>query len=460
MALGVWLWTLVRGDNAWLAGTAMVLGTFSFSGIFIAAMTLFYGIAPRGERQPVFMSVWLIGINTITALGAFLGGRLLAVLPETIHLGSVHFDAYQGVFAASGALLLVGFPLSRRLPACGDVALSLWTLLRRGNVLSYAYHYLWFSIARDERSRAQRLRKMARSGSPAAVGPLLCAMEAASPDMRSEAALGLGEVKDDRAVDRLIETASDSGSDVREAALAGLGKSGHPAALDILTASLDDPETSVRNSAIHALAQIGGAGALCALRRKLAGPFDPKSFPTLVDGLAALGDLDIVETAITALDRFENAAIRLRILQAAARAVGAERTLARLLAADPLRRTEIEMRILERLQGQLKRAKRLAPDIREVSVEALAWLGRFFESEDVTLLESGALAQSARVLSMEKALAKRFGYPARVLVVSAHAVRAYMQLDSRHAHPVEQTAVLETLSIRQVRYLLGLREAE
>ena len=457
LAASAWLWAFVRGGNATLAAAAMALGTFSFSGIVIASMALFYGITPPGDRKPVFMSVWLVGVNSCVALGSFVGGRLLKALPESIDLAGIPLTPYQCVFALSGVLLVLASPLARILPGTDDVTgatVSAW--LRRGNIFSFAYNYLWFSVARSRQTRTKRLRGMARSRSPAAVEPLLEAMDDASAEVRSHAALGLGEVRDERALDRLIETARDDESDVREAALVGLGKSGSTAAYDILVESLDDDEASIANSAIHALAQIGGPRARDALRHRLAAPFDRRTFPTLIDGLAQLGDLDVVETAVVALDLFRSPAVRLRILQAVSQIVGAGRTFAGLLAADPLHRTEIEMRLLQRLRGQLRRQKKIDADTHDLVSEALVSLSDCVENENPERLRHAAKTLALGVLARERELAARFRHDARVLSACAYAVRAYLQLDSPPNHPLEQTAILETLIIRQIRYLLGL----
>jgi len=102
-------------------------------------------------------------------------------------------------------------------------------------------------------------------GDPRAAVPLIESLGDVSPEVRAEAAMGLGEIGDARALKRLLEILlSDPVPFVRTRAAQALGAIGHPKVIDHLIHVLKDPEWWVRIRAIEALEQIGrsAVGAL------------------------------------------------------------------------------------------------------------------------------------------------------------------------------------------------------
>ena len=141
---------------------------------------------------------------------------------------------------------LFGPPNVERLEARGDVP---------GLVNALGYE-------KDAGVREAAARALARSGDPAAVGPLFALVldRHAPQPCRQTAAEALGEIGAP-AVEFLTPALQDSSDDVREAATRVLGNVGAPAfaALEI---ALKDSSAVVRETAIKALGAIGGAPAV------------------------------------------------------------------------------------------------------------------------------------------------------------------------------------------------------
>ena len=106
-------------------------------------------------------------------------------------------------------------------------------------------------------------------GSPA-VEPLIADLKDKDVDVRKEAALSLGEIKDPRAVQPLIAILMDPDAGVRRVALGALGPIGQPA-VDPLIAILKDPDDNLRRVAAQALGGIRDSRAVDALMAALRG---------------------------------------------------------------------------------------------------------------------------------------------------------------------------------------------
>lgn len=131
----------------------------------------------------------------------------------------------------------------------------------------------------------------------------------ASPTVRAEAAISLGRVGDNRAVDPLIEALGDGNSDVRAAAAQSLGKIGDPKAVEPLIVILryDDTYSLSRKQAIWALGMIGDARAVDPLISVLNNSGHPDTQALAAEALGKIGDPRAVNPLITALkdkDRF------------------------------------------------------------------------------------------------------------------------------------------------------------
>ena len=82
-------------------------------------------------------------------------------------------------------------------------------------------------------------------------------------DVRERAAWALGRIRDDAALDGLLELLRDPVREVRERAAWALGTLRNPVAVDGLVAALDDADAL--HEVIEALARIGGERAMEAL---------------------------------------------------------------------------------------------------------------------------------------------------------------------------------------------------
>ena len=153
--------------------------------------------------------------------------------------------------------------------------------------------------------------RLGASGEPAAVAPLIRALEDADRDVQSAAAKALGKVGDARAIEPLIAMLGDSDSGLRCAAAQALailgqakwagwvrgdtsdferlGASGEPAAVALLITVLGDPRGEVRRAAAAMLGEIGDARAIPALIDVL-GVSDEAERRAAAKALARLGE--------------------------------------------------------------------------------------------------------------------------------------------------------------------------
>lgn len=88
-----------------------------------------------------------------------------------------------------------------------------------------------------------------------------------SSEVRKGAAAGLGELKDETAVEALIEALKDEDKFVRKNAAEALGKIGDKKALDPLIEMLKDDDWFVQEKAAAALGKIGDGRAVDPLLR-------------------------------------------------------------------------------------------------------------------------------------------------------------------------------------------------
>ncbi len=131
----------------------------------------------------------------------------------------------------------------------------------------------------------------------------------ASPTTRAEAAISLGRVGDERAVEPLIAALGDGNSDVRAAAAQALGKIGDPKAVEplIIILRYDDAYSLARKQAIWALGMIGDARAVDPLISVLNNSGHPETQTLASEALGNIGDPRAVDPLIKALtdkDRF------------------------------------------------------------------------------------------------------------------------------------------------------------
>lgn len=103
-----------------------------------------------------------------------------------------------------------------------------------------------------------------------AVEPLMAALSDDDDTLRANAAWALGELKESRAVEPILMLLKDEWSYPRQQAAVALGKIGGPQAVDGLIAALAHPDMHVRAAAIESLGRIGDRRAVAPLIEKLA----------------------------------------------------------------------------------------------------------------------------------------------------------------------------------------------
>jgi HEAT repeat protein len=111
----------------------------------------------------------------------------------------------------------------------------------------------------------------------------------ADPRVRRYLALGLGELRDPRAVTALASALADTDIETRLYAAWGLGAIGDRRGADAVAALLDDSEPDIRKVAAYALGALGGPDAAARLRPLLNDPVDDVAWNAAL-GLARLGD--------------------------------------------------------------------------------------------------------------------------------------------------------------------------
>ena len=175
-----------------------------------------------------------------------LEGRLLAILDPSLERGT------QGRPARVAALLVVGLlvlPLAS-LQLSADGAVDPGDLENHGAVASDAS-----SGTMDPAARARVLKAYH------------AALKDEDPDIRTQAAHGLGSMEDSGSVDRLGEALRDEAATVREQAAWALGMIEDASAVPMLSSVLEDPSPGVRAQAVWALGMIESDAAVPDLIR-------------------------------------------------------------------------------------------------------------------------------------------------------------------------------------------------
>ena len=292
----------------------------------------------------------------------------------------------------------------------------------KGNIVSFAYNYLAFRMARDERKRARAIRGMARSRSPAAHDVLLKAVEHPEKKVRSEALRGLGEAADGETEETLIQHLDDTASDLRPEATEALGKVHTPRSVERLARALDDADFRVRESAVAALAGIGTESAIRCLIEKLRGPFDIETFPALVDALSRHGVVEAALTAAEHLDNFAAYPVQLQLCNAICRALGDRGAFYNLLGKGRISRVEAARGLLAATRKTIT-AKYGSGGPRVIVDRMLSFLASEAFPELVQNTASFAAAVSRDAESLDEPLRSRALAAIGILVSHVHSLR-------------------------------------
>jgi hypothetical protein len=155
-------------------------------------------------------------------------------------------------------------PVHVRLSAGGGLTLPLFgppnvdKLMAKGDFLRLVNALEYQNVWRVRRDAAGALGDM---GDPAAVEPLMVALDDDSASVRIAVIAALGRIGDPAAVEPLMAALRSQAVDIRKAAADSLGQVGDPRAVEALIVCLEDASWSVRCAAADALGQIRDARA-------------------------------------------------------------------------------------------------------------------------------------------------------------------------------------------------------
>lgn len=344
------IWSMTTKETLYLIPIAMVTNGICLSGIFVSTSNLLFKLVPRGEGNSTYFAVWMTVSAIGAATGPFVAGFLRDSLATQYQIADMSFTSIQVIFMIASALYV--FPILLASVLKEDEAASPRYLLGqfRGNLLSFTYNYALYLVAREDRTRAEAIRGLGRSGTPLALKRLLRALGHVSHEVRAEAARGIGEGKFTEAVDPLIEALEDTHSDIRPEAAEALGRIGTERSTGPLMEALDDPDIRVRTSAAQGLGDLETPQAREALIEALRGDYDIEIFPTLVDSAARHDDLRLVEPAMDGLKRLSRPVIRLQVINGVCRVLGEKNHFYRIANADRLQRASLRETMLERIR--------------------------------------------------------------------------------------------------------------
>jgi len=136
----------------------------------------------------------------------------------------------------------------------------------------------------DKSVREQAMLALSKIGK-AAIEPLADAMKEPKWEVRYRAAEALGKIADEKAVQPLIQGLKDNRDHVRYMAVKGLHELRDSEAIDPMIILLKDENTYVRSMAVHALGALGGKKVHVALEAALAIEKDEKVKSAIINAL-------------------------------------------------------------------------------------------------------------------------------------------------------------------------------
>ena len=166
-----------------------------------------------------------------------------------------------------------------------------------------AAHALGDVVAPDERKRA--------------VKALIAVLEDPRPEVRTEAALSLGDLETEAAVEPLVARFDDSAPAVRQAAAVALGRLGFSSSFDAVARALDNGPPDLRFQAATSLVEIDPERAREPLLAAL-GDSDGEVVGAAALGLGAIGERRAIERLAGLLEDWDRPATRFDIAYALA----------------------------------------------------------------------------------------------------------------------------------------------
>lgn len=186
-------------------------------------------------------------------------------------------------------------------------------------------------------------------GNENAVPLLTSYLDDPGPAIRRAAAKALGRLASPEAFSPLMVAAQKAEDlELRRAAIQALRMIGNRAASDVILPALTDEAPSVRIAAAEASVHLGITAASSILRKALLEPNpDDPALPEFAYSLSFVGNVDDIPLLLRAAAIMKTDLARRRCLLAAARLLGVEATLYRLLMADPVARDQSLIEIVK-----------------------------------------------------------------------------------------------------------------
>jgi len=437
------IWAFNQPEAYFLVPVALILSGILFSGIGVSINPLLYSLLPPGENRTIYLATWSVSVNLMGALGPLLGSVLVFQLKDlSFSVLGVPMGNLQVVFALSALTRLVPLLILRNVDdAKGTTSRTLLSRMLRGNVLSYAYNATIFSLATTESTRARAAEALGRSGNPLAIEQLIQALADASPKVRRSAARALGESQAQNAAEPLVDALLDGASDIRSEAAEALGRIGQTTSIDPLIDALDDSDPRVRISAIRGLASIQSEEVHELLFWHFGSEFDPLTFPTLVDVLADREDRRIVKVALDRLEDFPSPAVRLQLLNAVCRTLGARDRFYRLLSREDTDRVATITNLLQRATNTLCSARCITNESRTQLRQSCREIVLAYEEEkEEQLIE--AMRQIVRTLRDGLSANRTQAYPVLSTYIVLFTIANFLKCPVRTESPVAQEIFL------------------
>lgn len=215
-----------------------------------------------------------------------------------------------------------------------------------------------------------------------ALADLLGRLESEQASQRWEAAEGLGELGDPRAIPALVQALRDPHAFVRWAAAQAIGRIGGEEAISLLLPLLQESDALVRRSAADALGYLDAPEVRRSLRRALRDP-DPTVRRNAIEAVARLDDREAVGILAAMLTSSDDLWVRYSAAEALG-VVGDHRAIAALIEAAQDRQVLLR-RAAVRSLGLLRDSRAITPlvhalrdpdaQVRLHAVEGLARLG-------------------------------------------------------------------------------------
>ncbi len=243
-----------------------------------------------------------------------------------------------------------------------------------------------------------------------ALTDLLGRLGSTQASQRWEAAEGLGELGDPRAIPALVQALRDPHAFVRWAAARAIGRIGGEEAVALLLPLLQEDDPLVRRSAADALGYLDTPDVRQALRRALRDP-DPSVRRNAIEAVARLGDREAVGILAAVLTSSDDLWIRYSAAEALG-LVGDHRAIAALIEVAQDRQVLLR-RVAARSLGRLRDSRAITPLVHalrdpdpQVRLHAVEGLGRLGHEMLIPELER-LLQDSASVFGQKVGEAAR-----------------------------------------------------